>query len=232
MENTKKNTAAVKNEMLNVLKDWNADDEIDQDAFLDKQTTNWAGDMKFVLNKLDKQFGIDAYNDDNKILMLKKIIEEPDISAMKTRKNKPTGTKFASTEPGKQAVLKGREKFTGGYLTDLLKDEWKLKKDAPLSAIINKHEASDASGFGDIDFDSLEKWLVNQYKNNYKEFESFKDRFVPEYEKATGVELSDEEKKYISDFVDKVEAKAYNKETKKEPALKLDSVNRYLDKLI
>ena len=233
MEDTKKNNAAVKKEMAEVLKSWDADDEIDQAAFLDKKTANWADDMKLVLDKLDKQFGIDAYNDDNKILMLKKTIEEPDISAVSTRKNKPEGHKFPSNERGKRAVLKGKDRFTkSGYLPDLLKDKWKMKKDAPLSAIINKYDATDARGFDDIDFDSLEPWLAGLYKNNHKEFEHVKDRFVPEYEKVTGTELSDEEKKYISDFVDKVEAKAYNKETKKEPALKLDSVNRYLDKLI
>ncbi|MBF0556370.1 MAG: hypothetical protein HQK96_17775 [Nitrospirae bacterium] len=113
----------------------------------------------------------------------------------------------------------------------LLDMEWVRLYDEPFDALITRLDEENIKGFDDLDTNYLSQWLAHNYENNYDEFVEFKENFVDEFNGILRTKLTDDEIAYIRELVDKAEKTGYAKEPS-QTALKLDNVNRYLNRVL
>lgn len=123
--------------------------------------------------------------------------------------------------------------------TDLLEMDWEYRWKETVGEMISRFEY-EIDDFDDIPDGFLETWLTHNYNKRPEEFAIFKKDFITLFEDKIK-KLTDKEKEYITDLIDKVASVEYgkaghpslfDKKKKAKEKAKAESVSRYLHAVI
>lgn len=201
--------AAMTVEVEKVLKHINLNKQDPKDVLAAK-ANEWAGVFNETLIRLDKSFGVAPMNNHNRTLLIQHL---DDISRGITTRKVPS-------QIHKGAVLHTNYEEK---LQELMQLPWVYSGKESLDSLIARYKITDKTRLTAEDYDYLEEWLKNHYKDDYQEFEIFANNFVPDFEKMSGTKMTPKQVEYIDHLIEKTKGKGYARRMSKQdqPALEL-----------
>jgi hypothetical protein len=200
--------AAMTVEVKKVLQNINLNTQDPKDALAAK-TKEWKQIFNETLTKLEKSFGVDKINTHNRTLIIKHL---DDISrGVKTRKAP------SLVVGGTTLKTDYREK-----LYKLMDLPWVYSGKESLDSLIARYKITGKNRLTAEDYDYLEEWLKNHYKDDYQEFEIFTNNFIPDFEKLSGTKMTPKQVEYIDHLIEKTKGKGYSRRMTKQGQPKLE----------
>jgi len=201
--------AAMSVEVNKVLKSINYNKK-DPKEVLAAKTEEWSKVFNETLGKLEKSFGVDKINSHNRTLIIRHLDE---LSRGVSTRKRPS-----FTQQGVVIYTDYESK-----LKDLMTLPWVYSAKESLDSLIARYKITGKIRLTSEDYDYLETWLKNHYKDDYQEFELFVNHFVPDFEKMSGNKMTPKQIEYIDHLAEKAKSKGYSRRMAKQdqPALEL-----------
>jgi hypothetical protein len=201
--------AAMSVEVNKVLKNINYN-KSDPKTVLDQKTKEWSNVFNETLGKLEKSFGVDKINTHNRTLIIRHLDEL--TRGVSTRKRPSFSQQGITIYTDYESKLK-----------ELMNLPWIYSGKESLDSLIARYKITRKIRLTSEDYDYLEKWLKNHYKDDYQEFEIFVNHFIPDFEKMSQTKMTPKQMEYIDHLIDKAKSKGYSRRMEKQdqPALEL-----------